>query len=279
LNAAVNAKGVRVRPILTTLLVAALLLALVWAGQRRLIYFPDPATPPTAAGARDVELTTSDGLRLNAWLLAPTGPDRRIGVLVTPGNAGSRGGRMALGAALARHGLTVLLLDYRGYGGNPGSPTERGLARDARAALGYLTGPAGLPPGRLLYYGESLGAAVATGLAVTHPPAGLVLRSPFTELAAVGRRHYPYLPVGTLLRDRFPVAEQIRRVTAPVTVVYGTADSVVPPGQSRTVADRAGGPVRVVTVPGADHNDATLIHGEPVVAAVTDLAATLDSGG
>ncbi len=148
--------------------------------------------------------------------------------------------RAPLARALAGHGLAVLLFDYRGYGGNPGRPSEAGLARDVRAADDFLRRRgAAAAPDRILFYGESLGAAVATALATEHPPAGLVLRSPFVDLASVGRVHYPFLPVGTLLRDRYPLAEHLAEVDAPVAVVYGSGDSVVPPDQSRAVAEAA----------------------------------------
>ncbi|WP_250006591.1 alpha/beta hydrolase [Actinoplanes sp. M2I2] len=245
---------VRLRVALVVLLVLALILAAVWLLQRRLIYFPDRSAPPLAAGAEAVTLRPSDGLELGAWLFRPPSrtPDRRTAVLVAPGNAGNRLGRAPLATALAAQGYTVLLLDYRGYGGNPGRPSEAGLARDADAARAYLVEHAGP---RLIYFGESLGAAVATGLATRHPPDTLVLRSPFTDLAAAGREHYPFLPVRWLLRDRFPVRDQIRTITVPTFVLYGTADAVVPPEQSRLVAGDAAGPVRVVAVEGAGHND------------------------
>jgi fermentation-respiration switch protein FrsA (DUF1100 family) len=269
---------------LVGLLVVALLLGALWLLQRRLVYFPDRSVPPPAGevlpGARDVTLRTADGLSLAAWLVPPRAgvPDRRTAVLVAPGNGGNRAGRAPLAAALADRGLTVLLMDYRGYGGNPGRPTEDGLARDADAARRYLLA-AGFAPDRLLYYGESLGAAVAVALAVAHPPAGLVLRSPFTDLAAVGEEHYPLLPVRLLARDRFPVADLVARVDAPTVVILGTADSIVPPAQSRAVARRAAGPARVVTVDGADHNDAALLSGERLVDAVSDLADRVAGAG
>jgi uncharacterized protein len=269
------------RVLLMLLLVLAVLVAAVWLLQRRLIYFPDRSAPPPAAGVvpggRDVTVRTEDGLTLSAWLVEPPPgtPDRRLAVLVAPGNAGNRLGRAPLAAALAAEGLTVLLTEYRGYGGNPGSPTEEGLARDIRAARGYLVDRAGVPADRLIYYGESLGAAVVTALAIGHPPAGLVLRSPFVDLPAAGREHYPLLPVRLLARDRFPVASLLRRITAPVVVIYGTADSIVPPAQSRTVAEHAAGPVRVVAVEGAGHNDAVLLTGPQLIAAVRDLAARI----
>ena len=258
--------------------VLAALLGVVWLLQRRLIYFPDPAVPPPGSalpGGQEITLETADGLALCAWYVAPAVADRGIAVLVMPGNAGSRALRAPLARRLAAKGFAVLLLDYRGYGGNPGSPSEEGLISDARAARAYLLGH-GVPAGRLIYFGESLGAAVATRLAAEQPPGGLVLRSPFTSLADVGARHYPLLPVRLLLRDRFPVAELIGQVRVPIAVVYGTADMVVPPEQSAAVAAAAGGEVRVVEVAGADHNDAALLEGNELITAVVDLARSLE---
>ena len=133
-------------------------------------------------------------------------------------------------------------------------------------------------PDRLLYLGESLGAAVVTELATEHPPAGLVLRSPFVDLAAVGGVHYPFLPVRALLRDRFPVAELIARVEVPTTVVLGTGDSIVPAEQSRAVAQAAARLHRLVEVPGADHNDGALLDGEELVGAVVELVPGRGAG-
>jgi len=119
-------------------LVAGLLVAAGWGLQRRLIYFPEPSSVPPVSGvlpgAREVRLRTSDGLELGAWLVPPVGPGRDVTVLVASGNAGNRSLRAPLAAVLSRAGMAVLLFDYRGYGGNPGSPSEDGLIADARAA-------------------------------------------------------------------------------------------------------------------------------------------------
>ncbi|MCI0686249.1 MAG: lysophospholipase, partial [Sporichthyaceae bacterium] len=147
-----------------------------------------------------------------------------------------------------------------------------GLALDVRAARAYLVDRAGFGQNRIIYVGESLGSAVVTELATEHPPAGLVLRSPFVDLAAVGRHHYPFLPVRALLRDRFPVADLVGSIRAPTIVVYGTADTVVPAAQSRAVASRAGNLVRLVAVEGADHNDRVLLDGAQLVDAIIELA-------
>ncbi|MBA2896876.1 alpha/beta hydrolase [Nonomuraea soli] len=242
------------RAALVILTVVVVLFALLWAFQRSLIYLPDSRPVPAA---RDVTLTTADGLELKAWHW----PGGEVTVLVAGGNAGNRSYRLPLAEALAARGFSVLLMDYRGYGGNPGTPTEEGLLMDARAARAFVKG-------RVVYFGESLGAAVVTALALTHPPEALVLRSPFTSLADAGQHNYPFLPVRLLLRDRFPLAQQVREVRAPVTVVYGTHDTIVPPELSLEVARAAG--ARVVAVDGAGHNDRVLLDGPQVIEAVTD---------
>jgi fermentation-respiration switch protein FrsA (DUF1100 family) len=197
---------------------------------------------------------------------------------VANGNGGDRMLRVPLAKALADQGLGVLLFDYRGYGGNPGTPSETGLALDARAARGFLVKGLGVDPHRLLYFGESIGTGVITGLAAKHPPGGMVLRSPFVELASVGRRHYPLLPVGLLLRDRYPLVRQLRSVNASVTIVYGRADSLIPPEESRAVAAAAPNLRELVEVEGADHNDAALLDGPQLVAAVVRMAEEIRTG-
>jgi pimeloyl-ACP methyl ester carboxylesterase len=267
-----------VRLLLVLVALVGVFLFVMWTFQRSLIYLPSrgpvPPAPEVIGGARDVTLETSDGLRLHAWFVPARASDNGFTVLVANGNAGDRSLRAPLALALAEEGFAVLLFDYRGYGENPGSPSEEGLAHDARAAHRFLT-EQGVPDERLLYFGESLGAAVVTELATEHPPAGLVLRSPFTDLAAVGRVHYPFLPVRLLLRDRYPVVEHIRRVNAPTTVVYGTGDSIVPPEQSRAVARAAGASATVVAIEGAGHNDLSLLSGRELIDAVVDLAARI----
>jgi pimeloyl-ACP methyl ester carboxylesterase len=161
-------------------------------------------------------------------------------------------------------------MDYRGYGGNPGSPSEEGLARDAMAAVEVLD-KLGYPAERTIYFGESLGSAVVAALQARRPPAGMVLRSPFPELADVGARHYPWLPVRLLLRDRFPVLDHLAASEVPVTVVYGDRDSVVPTELSARVADAAPALAERVVIPGADHNDPVMF-GPPVAEAVARLA-------
>ncbi|WP_393916718.1 alpha/beta hydrolase [Halostreptopolyspora alba] len=248
---------------------------LLWGFQRRFIYLPDDDPVPPAAerieGARDLTLRTEDGLELGAWFVPPRGDDRELAVLVANGNAGNRASRAPTATALADEGFSVLLFDYRGYGRNPGSPSEEGLARDARAARATLEGELGFAPERTIYFGESIGTGVVTRLAVDHPPAGLVLRSPFTDLAHAGRHHYPFIPLDLVLWDRFPIAEQVRGMAVPTTVIYGDSDTIIPPGESRRVAEAAGALFEEVVVSGADHNDPEMFDGPRVVSAVARL--------
>jgi fermentation-respiration switch protein FrsA (DUF1100 family) len=216
-------------------------------------------------GSQEVTLDTEDGIRLHAWFVPAPTAGRGPAVVVCNGNAGNRALRAPLAAALSRAGLSVLLFDYRGFGGNPGRPSEDGLAADARAAQAWLAARPEVDPRRLAYFGESLGAAVALRLAVERPPAALVLRSPFTSLTDVGRLHYPWLPVGLLLADRYPSADRAADLTVPVLVVAGERDRIVPAALSRRLYDAAAEPKRFVLVPEADHNDAALLDGRELV--------------
>jgi fermentation-respiration switch protein FrsA (DUF1100 family) len=249
----------------------AAVLVLLWAGQRRLMYFPDGRVPAPRevglAGVETVRFPTEDGLELAGWFV-PAGADATGTVLVFNGNAGNRAYRAPLATALAAKGLNVLLFDYRGYGGNPGAPTEDGLAADARAARAYLAGRRDVDVARLVYFGESLGTAVAVRLAAEHPPAGLILRSPFTSMADIGAYHYPILPVRLLLRDRFASRDAIGRVRAPILVIAGDRDDIVPLDQSRKLYDAAPSPKELVIVPGASHNDDELLNGDEMIRAI-----------
>ena len=252
--------------------VIAVLLLAFWAGQRRLMYFPLGDVPAIAAlgldGVEEVTFDTADGLRLSGWLFTVDDADRANTVIVFHGNAGNRAHRIPLAIALRRIGLQVLLFDYRGYGGNPGSPTEQGLELDARAAREFLINRRGVEAGRLIYFGESLGTGVAVKLATEHPSAALILRSPYTSMADIGQHHYPWLPVRLLLRDRYDSLMLISRVKTPLLIIAGERDYIVPAEFSRRLYDAAPQPKTFASIPGADHNDDELLDGRMVLEAI-----------
>jgi fermentation-respiration switch protein FrsA (DUF1100 family) len=254
----------------------ALALVLLWFLQRSMIYFPFGTPPdPASVGLRDTEavtIATADGETLRAWFVKARG-EAPATVIVFNGNAGNRGYRADLALALGERGFSVLLFDYRGYGGSTGRPSEQGLAADARAVRAYLASRGDVDLRRVVYFGESLGAGVAVGLAVEAPPAALVLRSPFTSLGDVGQVHYPLLPVTRLLRDNYPSLDRIARLACPIAVIAGDRDGIIPVAQSRAIYDAARGPKTWTVVAGADHNDASLAHGPQVIDAVEHIAA------
>jgi fermentation-respiration switch protein FrsA (DUF1100 family) len=150
--------------------------------------------------------------------------------------------------------MGILMPEYRGYGGNPGEPSEDGFVRDAEAALTFLKRE-GLAPDRIIVYGESIGSGVATRVASERPVTAVVLESPFTSLTAMAARHYPWLPVGRLLQDRFDSASRIGRVRAPLLVLQGGRDTIVPPEMGRALFEAASEPKELWSAPEADHND------------------------
>jgi fermentation-respiration switch protein FrsA (DUF1100 family) len=256
-----------------------LLVLLAWAFQRRLIYFPLRGVPaPEAvglAGVETVRFSTDDGLVLNGWFVPRLSPDRTETLIVFNGNAGNRAYRAPLARSLAQHGIASFLFDYRGYGDNPGTPGERGLASDAAAARRYVASRADVDQSGVIYFGESLGAAVALNLAVRRAPGALVLRSPFTSLADVGGHHYPFLPVRWLLRDRYPSSDLVGRLSCPLLVIAADDDSIVPSSQSIRLYESANEPKRLLVVPNTDHNDYELLAGPLMIREILRFLDTL----
>ena len=149
------------------------------------------------------------------------------------------------------------------------------MARDARAAHDYAVSRADVDPRRLVYFGESLGTAVATELSVEYPPAALILRSPFTSMTDIGRHHYAFLPVRWLLRDRYAAIERITRVHSPLLVIAGDSDRIVPISYSRQLYDAANDPKSLLIISGADHNDDSLLAGREMIAAMLQFLRNL----
>ena len=253
------------------LLVTAVL-AIVWFGQRSIMYFPssDVGAPADAGlpAAEVVTLQTEDDLELGAWFIPPAAAPSGYTVIVFNGNAGHRAYRAGLARGFAAHGHATLLFDYRGYGGNPGLPHERGIIRDARAALAYVRARPNVDPRRIVYFGESLGTAVAVQLAIEYAPAAIILRSPFASFVSMASAHMPWVPARWLLRDRFDSIAVVDKVTSPLLVIAGDQDEIVPIEDSEALFGRAREPKRFITIAGANHNDEALTDGPRVIEAV-----------
>lgn len=269
----------RITTAITGLVLLIVLFALIWVGQRRLVYFPfgDVPSPRDVMleTAEEVTFATADGLALNGWFVPAPRPPARFTMIVFNGNAGTRAYRAPLAAALQRHNIALLLFDYRGFGGNPGAPTEGGLALDARAARAYLGSRTDVDQSRVVYFGESLGTAVAATLAAEHPPAALILRSPFVSMVEIGQIHYPLMPVRWLLRDRYTAIDAIARVPSPLLVIAGDRDAIIPLEQSRRLFEAAPSRKQFVVIPGADHNDHALLAGAQMVDAIVDFLGSV----
>jgi fermentation-respiration switch protein FrsA (DUF1100 family) len=240
----------------------ALITAGLWLAQRQIVYLPDRELPTAPSDVLVRTAETADGLVHRVWLVPAAGePVARV--LVFNGNAGNKAHRLPLARTLAVEGMEVVLFDYRGYGGTAGSPTEEGLVTDAEALAEFVFDS----PLPVVFFGESLGGGVATGLATRLPPDALVLRSPFTSLGDMARAHYPLVP-SFLLEDRYPVEDQIAAIEVPILVVLGSADSIVPPSLSRRVFEAAPGPKELVEMEGMNHNDPGLSSGVQLAATV-----------
>jgi fermentation-respiration switch protein FrsA (DUF1100 family) len=222
--------------------------------QRQLIYHPTNEKPrPEDFGAQGMEvvtLVTKDHLKLNAWY-EPAKKNYPT-VLFLHGNAGNIGYRMPIAKQLINAGFGVLLLDYRGYGGNPGSPNEQGLYMDGEAALHFLD-TRGIAATRLVIYGESLGTGVATQLATEHASCAVVLQSPFTSLADAARYHYPWIPLKPW--DKYNSLARIQQIHSPLLVLHGTIDNTVPYNEGLTLFQAALQPKKMISYLGYDHHN------------------------
>jgi len=232
------------------------LLAGLYLCQRQLLYFPDRSRPQLSSlaqlGVREVGVMTSDGLALLAWYLPPR--EGRAVIAYFHGNGGHIGYRTNRMERFAREGYGVMMLEYRGYGGNPGTPNEPGLYADAQAALDYLD-QVGIDPRRLVLYGESLGSGIAVRMAAQRQIGGVVLEAPFTNLAQAAQYHYPFVPAGWLVRDRYDSLSLIGEVKAPILILHGDRDAVVPIHLGRALFAAAPEPKEGWFAPGAGHEE------------------------
>lgn len=227
-----------------------------WLGQRRLMYVPNPERyPPSGAGlagATEEPLETPDGARLVVWSAAAR-PGKPT-ILYFHGNAGGlldRAGRFARYQAC---GFGVVMMAYRGYGGSTGSPSERNNLGDARLLYDKLVRQ-GIRPADIVLYGESLGSGVAVQLAASVPVGGVVLDAPYTSIVEIAARAYPYLPVRPLLADRYESARFIDKISAPLLVLHGARDHIIPVAMGEELHRLAREPKKIAIFPDGLHTD------------------------
>jgi fermentation-respiration switch protein FrsA (DUF1100 family) len=231
------------------------LLTLMYVFQRALLYFPDTVHRPPAQAylpeAAEVTIQSDDGERLVAWYVPPREPKKLV--LYFQGNAGGLDLRAERFNWLTADGTGLLALCYRGYGGSTGKPTEDGLIRDARAAYDFAA--ARIPANRIVLFGESLGSGVAVALAAERLSAGVILDAPFTSTIDVAAFIYPFVPVRWLMKDTFHSDRRIDRVTAPLLVLHGEQDQVVPIRFGERLFALAHEPKHMVRFPQGGHVD------------------------
>ncbi len=234
-----------------------LLCLLVFLFQRSFIYFPsrwdERAASRANPGYEEVHIPTTDGETLHGWLLRRESAPWTV--VIFHGNAGNLEVHEAVMAPFRALDTQVLLFDYRGYGLSTGKPTQAGLLRDGEAVVSYVERNLGVPRDRMVYFGNSLGTGVAVLLAARRPPGRLILESAYDSLASVARRHYPFLPIGLLLRDRFEAGAVIGDVRSPILFFHPAEDEIIPVACGRALFEKAREPKRFVTIPGARHND------------------------
>jgi len=224
--------------------------------QRNLIYFPDRSkldeSLAKASGFTPIQLKTEDGLTLQAWYRPAKGQFWTL--VYCHGNAGNIVGRVPLVEPYLELGYGVLLLEYRGYADNPGSPTQTGLMLDGVAALTYLQ-KEGVPLKQVALMGESLGTGVVVHLAARYPVGAVILQSAYTSLVDLGLYHYPFLPVRWFLTDRYDSASEITKIHAPILFLHGAYDAIVPIEMGHRLYELAPQPKQFVTQRGRGHND------------------------
>jgi pimeloyl-ACP methyl ester carboxylesterase len=227
--------------------------AAAWLAQDSLIFFPQPlsAMAHLPSHASPLVVSAPDGTRLAGWIAKGTarpGPT----VIYFGGNAEEVSHTLA--EPRWPREWTVVALNYRGYGDSEGKPGERELAADALVIYDAVAARNDVDPKRIVVFGRSLGTALATHVAAERPVRGVILVSPYDSLAAVGRHHYPFLPVSLLLKHRFDAEAEARRCRMPMLTIVASSDSIIPVPRSQALYDAWAGPKSWQVIPASDHN-------------------------
>lgn len=259
----ITGKGTRVRILLHLVVIYVVFCVVLFFIQKRLIFFPGRqlVTSPGELGKqyREVWFPSSDGVRINAWIVEP---ENVLGnVIVCHGNAGNISHRQDTFRIFEEMGCRTLIFDYRGYGLSEGKPDEEGLYVDCTAAIDFFCREYGLEPGDLVYFGRSLGSAVALEASFRRPPAALILESAFTCTADMGGVFRYMAPLSLLITQKFDNIEKIPRVTVPLLVIHSKEDDVVPFDQGRRLFEAAVCTKEFLEIRG-DHNYGFVDSGE-----------------
>lgn len=264
-------------------LVAPLVALFLWGClmEDRFIFYPDSKVEitPQQVGLpfEDVFFSTSDGVRLNGWFVPAAGST--ITMLWSHGNAGNISHRVENMKLLREKvGWNIFIYDYRGYGRSEGRISEQGTYRDAEAALRYLRSRSDIDAKKIVLFGRSLGAAVATDLATSEPCLALILETPFASIPEMARIAFPFVPIGPFLKTRYDVLDKVRRIKVPLLVLHGDQDEVVPFSQGRRVFEAAPEPKQFYVIPGAHHNDTYILGGSAYFAALKNFIEQAAAG-
>jgi hypothetical protein len=273
--------------LLTTLLALAgayVALALyAYFGQAGMLYLPDlpsrtlTATPQDIGlGYEDVWLRTEDGVRLHGWYV-PAAPAHGT-LLFFHGNAGNISHRLDSIRIFHRLGLSVFIIDYRGYGRSEGQPSEAGTRQDALAAWRHVTEERGVAVGQVVLFGRSLGAAVAARLATGQPPGALIVESAFTSVPDLAAELYWWLPARRLARFEYATRDDVTRVRCPVLVVHSPDDEIIPFRHAEAIFAAAHEPKELLRLRGG-HNDGFMLSGEDYVRGLDGFLRRYRVGG
>lgn len=234
------------------------LVAAAYIFQAHIQYWPytQRAETPAAFGLpemKEVYFKSEDGLDLLAWYVPPARKDGKI-VVIFHGNCCTLAYRAVKAKSFFSKGYGVFLVEYRGYGGNPGTPSEEYFYKDARAAASWLD-KQGYNNGRIVAYGNSLGSGVAVQFALDTGAKFLILEAPFTSAVDVGEFLYPYIPVQFILRDKYDNFSKIGKISPDLLVVHGDRDEVIPIALAEKLFAAANEPKQFISIAGGKHGD------------------------
>lgn len=242
---------------------------LLFLFQGRLIHVPNLPSRELTASPADIGLayesvffTTNDGIKLHGWFLPAPGAEKTL--LFFHGNAGNISHRLTSLAIFNDLNLNVFIFDYRGYGRSRGKPSEQGLYQDAQAAFDYLQKNRAIPLTKTIFFGRSLGGAVATWLAVKHPPQALIIESSFTSVPNLAAELYPFIPVRWLARLRYDTQSHLKALCSPILIIHSVNDEVVPFKHGKTLFQTAREPKQFLQLIG-DHNSGFMTSGRKYI--------------